>query len=519
LHEGIQRSIRPPLLALAAGVATAALLWRTPIGLSWLVFVLVFVAVCLRRLGARSPTLLATTWAAAAVALAAALCWRASAWTLAIAFPASLAMLVALPMIVHRRLSWHELDELPALCLAWLFGMPAAVPAARAGLPSVESRGSRRVLAGIAIGGPISLVATLLLSANPRFVTLVGDVFARAESAVSFALWAVCAAAVYGVGRLALGKIHCGVLERLRNPAWLGRMAVPSTPRPRAESPYRATEGSGTVVERVERTLPPLTWAVVLGQLTLVFGLFVVANFDDLFGGHDLVRDIGTATYAQHLHAGFASVTAATVLAAAVVIFGQRVTVIPRRSRAARLLCALEVVLLALTAITLASCWQRTTIYMDAYGYTHQRIGVVLIQIVVLALLALTLVRAVLRGWRGFGIGLVALPVVTSLGAAAFDADLFVARANLHRLVETSEMATSSGLDERYLEQLSPDALPALADEHVPAELAERLEASWLERAVAQSCGDWRGWRGLGRVFSGSRPSPRASCSPSSESF
>jgi hypothetical protein len=509
LHDETQTAARPVMLALAAGGVTAALLWRAPAGLSWLVFVLAFVLACLCARGGPRGGALAWLWGAGATWLAACVCWRASEWTLAIGVPASATMVMALPLVVHRRLRISELGELPALCVAWAFGARAAAGEARRRLPRLEGSRSRRVLCGIAIGGPIALVATMLLSANPRFVALVGDVLAHTSSAVSFAMWSLGAALVYAVGSLALGCIHCGVLEKLRNAALIGRVAVAAAePTPSPGSPYRAADGRPTVL--VPRTLPALTWVIVLAQLIVVFGLFVVANLGDLFGGHALVRAAGTTTYAEHLHAGFLSVTAATVLAVAVVMFGHRVAAPPDSARATTLSSALEVGLLVLTAITLASCWQRTTIYMEAYGYTHQRLGVVLIQLAVLGLLVLTLARAVLRSWRGYAAAVVALPVVLAIAATTFDADLYVARANLRRLVDAPPTATSSGLDVAYLERLSIDALPALEEPHVPAELADRLAAVWLERAAQHAYGDWRGRRGLGPALARARASSPA---------
>jgi two-component system, OmpR family, sensor histidine kinase BaeS len=263
------------------------------------------------------------------------------------------------------------------------------------------------------------------------------------------------------------------------------------------DSPYRATEAKDAV-ERRPRSLAPVTWAIVLGQLSLVFGLFVVANLGSFFGGHDLVRAAGTRTYAEHLHDGFAEVTAATLLSVAVVMFGHRVVATPRNSGQRRLLAALEIVLLALTAVTLGSCWQRMSIYLDAYGATHLRLFTIVWQVFALGLLLITLVRTVARQWRSHGAWLVAWPLVVAVGASALNADLVVARTNLDRLVDAPATATSTGLDEHYLAGLSLDALPALDEPHVPRDLAERLRTAWLWRAQSAKTTDWRSARGLG---------------------
>lgn len=481
--------------AIVAGLVTAALLWHAPLGLSWFVLVALFVPVILRGL-TRRPTTPAVAWGFATVWLAGCVAWRASEWTFAIAWPCSALMLATLPILVRHRLGWRELGELPARTIAWLLAGPAAAGTARRRLATANVRANRRVLGGLAIGFPISMFAALLLSADPRFAAAASSILAGGDQAVSFAFFTIVASTVYLIGYLALDRMHPGVLAALRHPALLGRVAVPRVTTI-GDSPYRSADAHAAV-DMVPRTLAPLTWVVVLGQLILVFGLFVFANLGELFGGHELVRAVGTRTYAEHLHAGFAEVTTATLLAVAVVMFGHRFVAQPSVRAHARLFAALEVALLLLTAVTLASCWQRLSIYMDAYGTTYLRLAVMLVQAAVLGLLVLGVLRSLARRWWGHDAALVTLAVVLAVVAGSMNADLVVARANLQRLVDAPETATSTGLDERYLETLGVDALPALDDPHVPAELAEHLRTTWLAREYRMSENDWRGIRGLG---------------------
>jgi hypothetical protein len=415
-----------------------------------------------------------------------------------IAFPTSFAMLVTLPILVHRRLGWRELGDLPALTITWILGGYSAAGDARRALKPVDGRANRRVLGGLLLGLPISVIAAGLLSANAQFRDASNTLLSNGSSVVGFVWWTACAAVVCLLGVLALDRLHPGVLEALRHPALLGHILVKKEVVT-SDSPYRPIEANATV-DRLPRSLAPLTWAVVLGQLVLVFGLFVVANSTSLFGGHELVRAVGTRTYAQHLHDGFGEVTAATLLSIAVVMFGHRVVAAPAHAGQRRLLAALEVFLLALTAITLGSCWQRMSIYLDAYGATHLRLFTVVWQVFALGLLLVTFVRALARSWRSHGAWLVAWPLVVALGAASLNADLVVARTNLHRLVDAPETATSTGLDLDYLESLSLDALPALCASYVPPEVAEHLHTEWLARAEQTSTTDWRAARGLGTV-------------------
>jgi hypothetical protein len=356
------------------------------------------------------------------------------------------------------------------------------------------------VIGGVLIGLPISALAAALLSANPQFRAASDSLLSDGGDVVSFVWWSACAAACCLVGVLALDRVHPGVLAALRNPALLGRIAVRRDARD-GDSPYRATETKDAVVERVPRALAPLTWAVVLGQLVLVFGLFVVANVDSLFGGHDLVRAEGTRTYSEYLHDGFGEVTAATLLSVLVVMFGHRVVAAPTTATPRRLLAALELLLLALTALTLVSCWQRMSIYLDAYGLTHLRLFTMVWQVFALGLLAITLVRALRRTWPTHGAWLVAWPVVVALAASSLNADRMIACANLRRLVDAPPTATSTGLDTFYLERLTLDALPALDAPYIPTDVAEKLETAWLWRAELDRAKGWRGARGLGTQF------------------
>lgn len=493
------RAVRLVVPAVLAGVALTSLQWRAELGLSWLVLVAIAVPIVWRGFDRRPPTSLAIAWGCAAIWTAGCIAWRASSWTPTIAAPTSFALLVSLPVVAHRRLRWSELGELPSLVAGWLVGGWAGAGDARRALRPIDGRANRRVLGGMLIGLPISAVAAILLSANAQFRRAADSLLGNGSDVVSFVWWTVCGAAVCLVGVLALPRIHPGVVAAVRRPAWLGHVTI-TTQTPATDSPYRAGEAKAAV-ERVPRAIAPLTWAIVLSQLTLVFGLFVVANLGTFFGGHELVRAEGTRTYSEHLHDGFGAVTAATVLSVLVVMFGHSAVAAPATARQRRLLAGLEVLLLVLTAVTLGSCWQRMSIYLDAYGLTHLRLFTLVWQVFALGLLIITLVRTTARSWRLHATCLVAWPLLVALGASTLNADLVIARANLVRLVDAPETATSTGLDEFYLERLSIDAEPALDDAHVPADLAERLRGRWLLRAHHERSNDWREARGLGSAL------------------
>jgi hypothetical protein len=235
---------------------------------------------------------------------------------------------------------------------------------------------------------------------------------------------------------------------------------------------------------------------MVIGQVTLVFGLFVAANLRHLFGGDALVRAPGSLTYATYLHAGFYEVLFATALSVCLVVVGHallaRGAAEPRSSvPGGFLLTSLEGSLLLLTGITVASCWQRLGIYEDAYGASHLRLGVAFVEVAILGVVLLTFVKVVARRWTGHGGAVLGFAVVTAIIASGFNADAYVGRTNLDRA------RAGKPLDVDYLTSLSPDARSVLAHPFVQEhpEIAAQLEA----RFCAPRHASWRSFRGTGR--------------------
>jgi two-component system, OmpR family, sensor histidine kinase BaeS len=244
----------------------------------------------------------------------------------------------------------------------------------------------------------------------------------------------------------------------------------------------------------------------VLVQVILVFGIFAAVHARELFGNHALVRAAGTVTYAAYLHAGFAQLLFATVLAVVTVVSGHAL-LRPRVPAAARepipggrVLVALEVTLLGLVGIALASCWQRSTIYEIAYGYTYLRLAVRFVEGATLGVILLTILKGTARAWRGYGVGVAAIGLATVLVATCFNADLYIARENVARAVAAKDGSGSiyayKTLDLGYLEDLSRDALPVLDDPYFASQptTASRLEEVWNRGAPPRG---WRSFRGI----------------------
>jgi hypothetical protein len=158
-------------------------------------------------------------------------------------------------------------------------------------------------------------------------------------------------------------------------------------------------------------------------------------------------------------------------------------------------MASLEGALLALTGITVVSCWQRLGIYVEAYGASRLRLGVAMIELGVLAVLALTLVKVVRRGWTGHAGSMLALFAGLAVVATGINADAYVAGVNLDRA------ARGKALDIDYLASLSIDARGVLEHPFVQdnAEVRERLAASFAEGCRARDLRARRGWGRCGR--------------------
>jgi hypothetical protein len=481
-------------LAVLAGGGTQALFWHTGFGLNfwlWDLFVVGTSVIVLRR-GKIRPT----AWGAIAssVLLGFFVVLHESDWTLFIAVPATLAVLTGLPLLLQEGFTLAELSCLPARAIGLLGRTPQAVAEASR-LPGVAVGGADRgvlrgVTRGLALGIPTAGFFMLLLATDTDFARSLARVRESLGDVVLFAGWSTLSAA------------GCLVTHALHATSPTSRVAVPrgSLDAP----PYRtsllyAAATDATPSARVS----VVTWAMVIAQVSLVFTLFVGANLRHLFGGHALVRAPGTLTYATYLHAGFGELLFATILSVCLVLAGHAL-LRPGGERqpgagvpGGKLLAALEAILLVLTGITVASCWQRLRIYEDAYGASHLRLGVAFVEASVLGVLVLTLGKVVARRWTGHAGAVLAFGTAMAVVASGFNADAYVARTNLDRA------AAGKALDVGYLLSLSGDARPVMEHPFVrqDAELAARLDA----RYCAPTGRDLRSLRGLGRCSSSLR--------------
>jgi hypothetical protein len=478
------------LVVAAVGVVVSLLTWRaTDAGLGWLVADAALVVALLAGVGRGRPHVAQWFLAVASLWLAAATAWYASDWALVTAFPGSVVTLAMLAVVTARSIRASALSDLGGASVDALRALPGGIADAAKTPIAAVGAGARGhffgVLRGALIGVPLAGFFALLLSADSHFRHALGRMFQRSGEGMELGVWTAATTAGLLVSYAVLAR-----LQRPRNP----RGSVPAA---WLALPYRAEgDAPAPVLAPTGPRVRTLTWGVVLAHVVAVFGVYVGANAGSLFVGHDHVRSRGTATYAEYLHEGFTQVSVATLLAVACVVLGH-VLLRPRagepRIAGGKALIGIELALLGLVGVTLASCAHRLAIYEEAYGYTYLRLGVWLLQFGVAGLLMMTGARCLGRSWSGWGTALVWSGVSFALLAGTVNADGWIARRNVARA------RAGAPLDVAYLAGLSEDARGVLPDVRaVDRDAADELEAAWRYTAQVHHEHGWRARRGLG---------------------
>jgi len=225
-------------------------------------------------------------------------------------------------------------------------------------------------------------------------------------------------------------------------------------------------------------------WLAPVLVVNAVFAAFLLAQAAVIFGGHGYVERTTGLTYAEYVHQGFGQLTVATALTLLVIWATARK--VPRETAADRIWLRASLGLLCLqTLVVVFSALHRMNLYQDAYGFTQLRLLVDVFE-GWLGLLVVSVVAAgiVLRGDWLPRFALIS-GVVALLGLAAINPDAWIARQNLDRY------DASGRIDWSYLQSLSDDAVPVLAD--LPP--AERFCALQGRRTTDD---DWLEWN-LGR--------------------
>lgn len=300
------------------------------------------------------------------------------------------------------------------------------------------------IFRGVLIALPIILVlASLLISADAVFEQNMKDLFSflNWDTFVEFMLRAVLVLFL----SLFIAVTYIFAHERSDDSELRG-LEVPGLP---------------SFVGQIETT-------VVLSLVNFLFLLFVIVQFQYLFGGQANIS-IDGYTYSEYARKGFGEMSMVAVLGLLLLQAAHSLTRVDRpKLKLAQ--TTLGVTMVAQLMVILFSAFQRLTLYEAAYGFSQTRtythvfmvwLALLLVSVVVLELKQRSRLfpTAVLIAAFGFGLTLNILNV-----------DASIVRWNIERAKNNGE------LDIAYLSDLSLNAIPPLVSEFRSAEIGQQKD-------------------------------------------
>lgn len=214
-------------------------------------------------------------------------------------------------------------------------------------------------------------------------------------------------------------------------------------------------------------------WMLPVVALTVLFAVFVGAQFVALFGGDDYVQRTAGLTYAEYARSGFWQLSAVSILTLAVILavlhWSVQETAADRRSLRI-LLSAVSVLALVIVGSALGRMWT----YQQAYGFTVLRLLVTMCELWVGLVYVLVLIAVARLRWTWVPRAAIGTALATLIALAVINPEHLVAERNIDR------WHASKRLDADYLSGLSPDILPALdglGDSYLRAEIEDAVRA------------------------------------------
>jgi hypothetical protein len=199
--------------------------------------------------------------------------------------------------------------------------------------------------------------------------------------------------------------------------------------------------------------LDPVVLLTVLFLINAIYAIFSFIQFRYLFGGSSFIAP-SSFTYAEYARRGFAELIVVTIINFVILIFG--LTFVKKESK--RIFTAIRAFLTLLvifTFILLVSAFYRMTVYEQAYGFTYLRIFTQAFMVMLFFLFIINIIYI----WypklpiiKSFFI--VSLAVYIILNFA--NVDVIIAKNNINRYFESRQ------IDTNYLKGLSYDAAPEI---------------------------------------------------------
>lgn len=337
--------------------------------------------------------------------------------------------------VLGRRTSRGIVHDMVAVPFASFGAVPWAFSGLREARPA-ELSSVRRY--GVSVAATVALLVVfvpLLGGADATFADLLSGLVPTVDAATAWQ-WIL----LFGV--VAVGAL--GALYLLAGPP----AAAAVSPRP-------------------ARLWSRSEWVLPVGALTMLFGVFVGAQFVALFGGDDYVQRTAGLTYAEYARSGFWQLSAVSILTLAVILavlrWSSHETAADRRWLRI-LLSAVSVLALVIVGSALARMWT----YQQAYGFTVLRLLVEVCELWVGLVYVLVLVAIARLRWSWVPRAAVGTALGTLIALAVLNPEHFVAERNIDRWEHGKR------LDTAYLSDLSPDIIPALTQ--LPPELRTEIE-------------------------------------------
>ena len=378
-------------------------------------------------------------------------------------------------------------------------GLCAASGATFAGLRLTRLPASELIVAGLrTTGSLLASAATLLRPATAAIVPMIGG---RAAAYLVGVVLAAPLVVIFAFLFSSADAIFAKALEdaaAIVSPALIrelpGRIALGCVGAWLAGGAFAGIRPSTAGAPRIQPRLAAEPALAMLATIVALFAGFVVLQLAYLFGGLD-TRQASGLQFSAYARRGFIELIAVTALVG-LLLFTIELQLRVRRLAHLRL----ELALLGLTAVVLASAWYRLDLYQRAYGWTELRVYA-------LAGIAFCGIALMILGWcianRGMRHALqpVAIAVVVvGLVLNAIGPTALVARADIARVTGATELPADAErtLDACYLVSLGDGAIPALVAllPTIPKPDHDRLEMC-LRREAARRVSDpapWQSW-------------------------
>ncbi len=224
--------------------------------------------------------------------------------------------------------------------------------------------------------------------------------------------------------------------------------------------------------------LDPIVLLTVLFLINIIFAIFSFIQFRYLFGGSSFITP-SSFTYAEYARRGFAELVIVTIINFGILIFG--LTFVKKESK--KIFTAIRAFLTLLvifTFVLLVSAFYRMTVYEQAYGFTYLRIFTQAFMVMLFFLFIVNIIYIwypKLPVIKSYFVISVAIYIILNFA----NVDVIIAKNNISRYFESGQIDTA------YLKSLSYDAAPEIQKFFITI----KTSADPKEKQMAQELSDY----------------------------